>query len=45
MRLVTFQSFDALKDLVNKGYLECNEKFINMKKGRTYLSMGFRKNE
>ena len=32
MRLVTFQSFEALKDLVNKGYLECNEKFINMKK-------------
>ena len=32
MRLVTFQSFEALKYLVNKGYLECNEKFINMKK-------------
>lgn len=32
MKLVTFQSFDALKDLVNKGYLECNEKFIDKKK-------------
>ena len=25
MRLVTFQSIDALKDLLTKGYLECNE--------------------
>ena len=24
MKLVTFQSMDALKDLTNKGYLECN---------------------
>lgn len=37
MRLVTFQSFEALKDLVNKGYLECNEKYIDLaKSGHIY---------
>ncbi len=37
MRLVTFQSFDALKDLVNKGYLECSEKHVDLNKsGPTY---------
>ena len=37
MKLVTFQSLEALKDLVNKGYLECNEKYINLHKvGPTY---------
>lgn len=37
MKLVTFQSMDALKELINKGYLECNEKFIDLKKaGPTY---------
>lgn len=37
MKLVTFQSMDALKDLVNKGYLECNESKINIEKsGTTY---------
>lgn len=38
MKLVTFQTFDACKELINKGYLECNEKFINLEKaGPTYL--------
>lgn len=38
MRLVTFQTIDAFKELINKGYLECNEKFINLEKaGPTYL--------
>lgn len=37
MKLVTFQSLDAVKDLFEKGYLECNESNINMKKvGYTY---------
>ncbi len=38
MRLVTFQSMDALKDLVNKGYLICDESKIDIEKaGPTYL--------
>lgn len=37
MKLVTFQSMDTLKDLVNKGYLECDESKINIEKaGPTY---------
>ncbi len=32
MKLITFQSYDALKSLINKGYLECNEKYINIPK-------------
>ena len=37
MKLVTFQSFDALKNLFNKGYLECDESKINKEKsGTTY---------
>ena len=32
LKLVTFQSFDALKDLINKGYLECNEEYIDLRK-------------
>lgn len=32
MKLVTFQSLEALKFLINKGYLICDEKNINMKK-------------
>ena len=32
MRLVTFQSLDALKDLFSKGYLECDETKINIDK-------------
>lgn len=32
LKLVTFQSLEALKDLINKGYLECNEKYIDLKK-------------
>ena len=32
LKLVTFQSSDALKDLIHKGYLECNEKYIDLKK-------------
>lgn len=37
MKLVTFQSMEALKDLVNKGYLECDESKINIEKvGATY---------
>ena len=37
MKLVTFQSMDALKFLVNNGYLICNENYINKEKaGSTY---------
>ncbi len=37
MKLVTFQSMDALKFLVNNGYLICNENYINKEKaGPTY---------
>lgn len=32
MKLVTFQSMDALKSLIEKGYLECNSKYVNKKK-------------
>ena len=32
MKLVSFQSMDALKDLINKGYLEVDEQHINIKK-------------
>lgn len=36
-KLVTFQINDALKQLINKGYLDCNEKYIDLKKaGPTY---------
>lgn len=38
MKLVTFQSYEALKYLINNGYLECDEKHINVEKvGKTYL--------
>ena len=37
MKLVTFQTIDALNYLKTKGYLECNEKKVNFKKtGPTY---------
>lgn len=32
MKLVTFQSFDAVKDLFEKGYLECNQTKIDLDK-------------
>ena len=32
MKLVTFQSMDALKSLIEKGYLECNSKYVNKDK-------------
>ena len=32
MKLVTFQSMDALKSLIEKGYLECDSKYINQDK-------------
>lgn len=32
MKLVTFQSIDAVKDLLEKGYLECNSSNININK-------------
>lgn len=38
MKLVTFQTMEAFKELVNKGYLECNGNYINLEKaGPTYL--------
>lgn len=37
MRLVTFQSIDALKDLINKGYLECNNIDLKYKKIYDYI--------
>lgn len=37
MKLITFQSMEALKSLIEKGYLECNDKYINKDKmGATY---------
>ena len=36
MKLVTFQSFDAVKDLFNKGYLETSSKFLGEKQIPTY---------
>jgi len=37
MKLVTFQSFEALKDLLEKGYLECDKSKIDFDKvGSTY---------
>ncbi len=37
MKLVTFQSMKALKELYSKGYLECNPEFIELNKmGITY---------
>lgn len=35
MKLVTFQSMDALKDLITKGYLECNNN-IDLKNKKIY---------
>lgn len=32
MKLVTFQSIDAIKDLFSKGYLECKESKLDLKK-------------
>ena len=32
MKLVTFQTIDAIKDLFKKGYLECNERKIDLSK-------------
>ena len=32
MKLITFQPIEAVKDLFNKGYLECNKEFIDLKK-------------
>lgn len=31
-RLITFQSLDAFKDLVNQGFLECREEYVNTQK-------------
>jgi len=37
MKLVSFQSMNAFKQLVNKGYLETDERFVDVKKmGPTY---------
>ena len=35
MKLITFQSIDTLKDLINKGYLECNNN-IDLKNKKIY---------
>ena len=37
MKLVSFQSMDAFKQLIEKGYLEADERYIDMNKmGPTY---------
>ena len=37
MKLVTFQTISALKELINSGYLECKEDYINTEKfGHVY---------
>lgn len=38
MKLITFQSFEALKDLINKGYLETNPNYIDLKKSKVIYS-------
>ena len=40
MKLVTFQSFEALKSLINNGYLICNDKYIDKKKAALF-TIGF----
>ena len=32
MKLITFQSLEAVNDLFKKGYLECDEKKIDIRK-------------
>ena len=32
MKLITFQSLDAVRDLFTKGYLECDKSKINLDK-------------
>lgn len=32
MKLVTFQSMEALKNLIKNVYLECDDKYINKNK-------------
>ncbi len=32
MRLIIFQSFEALKSLIDNGYLICDDKYIDKKK-------------
>ena len=39
MKLVTFQSLDAVKDLFEKGYLECNRSKIDIKKAGVLTSI------
>ena len=37
MKLITFQTFDALKSLINNGELICDERYIDLEKsGPTY---------
>lgn len=38
MRLVTFQSLAALKDLVSRGYLECREEYVDLEKAGVVYS-------
>ena len=46
MKLVTFQSFDALKSLINNEELICNEKYVNLEKsGSTYKWVSEKMNE
>lgn len=35
MKLITFQTMKAMKTLINNGYLECNEKYIELEKSST----------
>lgn len=46
MELVSFQSMEALKELINKGYLEADEQYIDMNKmGPTYKWVAEKMNE
>ncbi len=46
MKLVTFQSFDALKSLINNGELICDEKYVNLEKsGSAYKWVSEKMNE
>lgn len=45
MKLVTFQSYEALKSLINNGYLEADDKYINLDKAGYVYSFIIRKME
>ena len=46
MKLITFQSLDAVRDLFKKGYIECDKSRVNLEKmGKTYKWITKKMNE